>query len=227
MITVVVFDLDDTLYDEVDYCRSGFAAVAEYLAAPPATPPASRIFAALWGQFSDGNHTRTFDAALDELDIEFDGLRVRQLVNVYRNHMPRITLPDESREILDKLKRKYTLAMLTDGFLPAQQLKVQALGIEDCFASTVYTEQLGRELWKPSPVGFEKILNDLGTKPENVVYIGDNEKKDFVAPNKLGFSTIRLIRPACIHTAVCNEPDAKAQHEIQHLGQLPALIEQL
>jgi len=227
MITVVVFDLDDTLYDEIDYCRSGFAAVAEHLAAPVVTPPASRVFAALWGQFSAGNHTRTFDAALDELGIDRDGARIRQLVNVYRNHIPEITLPDESREILDKLKREYTLALLTDGFLPAQQLKVQALGIEDDFASIVYTEQLGREFWKPSPAGFEKILNDLGAKPKNVVYIGDNEKKDFIAPNDLGFSTIRLIRPAGIHTAVSDEPGAKAQRKIQHLGQLPALIEQL
>jgi len=227
MITVVVFDLDDTLYDEIDYCRSGFAAVAEYLAEPPGVPPAKRIFAALWGQFSAGNHTRTFDAALDELDIEFDSIRVRRLVDVYRNHMPRITLPDESREILDELKKKCTLALLTDGFLPAQQLKVQALGIEDYFASIVYTEQLGREFWKPSSVGFEKIMQDLDVKPENIVYIGDNEKKDFIAPNKLGFSTIHLMRPAGIHTAACDEPGAKAQHEIQRIGQLPALIEQL
>ena len=227
MITVVIFDLDDTLYDEIDYCRSGFAAVAEYLAEPPGAPPAKRIFAALWGQFSAGNHTRTFDAALDELDIEFDGLRVRRLVDVYRNHMPRITLPDESREILDKLKRRYTLALLTDGFLPAQQLKVQALGIEDYFASIVYTEQLGREFWKPSSVGFEKIMQDLDAKPENIIYIGDNEKKDFIAPNKLGFSTIHLMRPAGIHTTVCDEPGARAQHEIQRIGQLPTLIEQL
>jgi len=32
MITTVIFDLDDTLYDEIDYCRSGFASVAEFLA---------------------------------------------------------------------------------------------------------------------------------------------------------------------------------------------------
>ena len=103
----------------------------------------------------------------------------------------------------------------------------QALGIESYFASIVYTEELGRGFWKPSPAGFEKILNDLGAKPENVVYIADNEEKDFIAPNNLEFSTIRLIRPAGIHTAVSDEPGAKAQHEIQHLGQLPALIEQL
>jgi len=31
MITTIVFDLDDTLYDEIDYCKSGFASVAEFI----------------------------------------------------------------------------------------------------------------------------------------------------------------------------------------------------
>ncbi len=227
MITVVVFDLDDTLYDEIDYCRSGFAAVAEYLANLPGVHPADRIFAALWGQFSAGNRTKTFNAALDELDIAFDSIRIKQLVDVYRNHVPRIALPDESREILDELRTKYKLALLTDGFLPAQQLKVRALGIEGYFAVIIYTEQLGREFWKPSPVGFEKIMYDLGAEPDNMVYIADNENKDFIAPNSLGFSTIRLVRPAGMHAAGCDEPGAKAQHETRRIEQLPVLIGQL
>ena len=227
MITVVVFDLDDTLYDEIDYCRSGLAAVAEHLAALPGLPPADRVLAALWGQFSAGNRTKTFNAALDELGIPLDSRLVRQLVDVYRRHVPAITLPDESRRVLDELKTKYGLAMLTDGFMPAQELKVQALGIEGYFESIIYTEKLGREFWKPSPVGFEKIMDDLGARAENAVYIADNEKKDFIAPNNLGFSTIRLVRPAGMHDTVCDEPGAKAQHETGRIEELPALIEQL
>lgn len=227
MIKVVAFDLDDTLYDEIEYCRSGFAAVAELLAELPDTPPAERIFAALWGQFAAGNHTRTFNAGLDELAISYNDQRVRELVNTYRNHVPRITLPEDSRGVLAELSTKYTLALLTDGFLPAQQLKVRALGIEDYFASIVYTKQLGREFWKPSPVGFEKIMQDLNARAENIVYVADNEEKDFIAPNELGFSTIQLIRPARIHRSISHEPGASAQHITRQISQLPALIEQL
>ena len=56
MITTVVFDLDDTLYDEIEYCKSGFAAVAEFLADWPEAPSAEtrRIFDALWEQFTAG-----------------------------------------------------------------------------------------------------------------------------------------------------------------------------
>ena len=227
MITTVVFDLDDTLYDEIEYCKSGFTAVAEFLAELPETLPAERIFGALWEQFTAGNRTNTFNAALDQLDISYDDKRIEQLVNVYRSHIPRIKLPEDSRDVLCELRAKYTLALLTDGFLPAQQLKVQSLGIEKYFKCIVYTEQLGREFWKPSPAGFEKIIQILNAKPENMVYIADNEKKDFIAPNKLGFFTVQLIRHARLHTSVSTESVAKARFVIHKISQLPALLDEL
>ena len=248
MITTVVFDLDDTLYDEIEYCKSGFAVVAEFLAnlpearpssmgegeAPPADPATAsafdetrRIFAVLWEQFTAGNRTKTFNAALDELGIGYDDELIGELIEVYRNHSPKITLPQDSRDALCELSTKYTLALLTDGFLPGQQFKVQALKIEKYFKSIVYTEQLGRECWKPSPAGFEKIMQTLKAEAENMVYVADNEKKDFIAPNKLGFSTIQLIRPARIHRAVSVEPGASAQHTICEISQLSGLLEKL
>ena len=153
---------------------------------------------------------------LDELDLESpDGKAFLD------------SLPEDSRSILVELSAKYVLALLTDGFLPAQRLKVQALGIEDYFDSIVYTEELGREFWKPSPAGFEKIMRDLNAKPENVVYIADNEKKDFIAPNRLGLSSVQLIRPARIHASSSQESDSAAQHVTHHIRQLPAIIGQL
>jgi putative hydrolase of the HAD superfamily len=227
MITTVVFDLDDTLYDEIEYCKSGFRAVAEFLANPPDAPPAERIFDTLWKQFTAGNRTKTFNAALDELNISYDDKRIGELVNTYRSHIPRIKLPQDSRDVLCELRAKYTLALLTDGFLPGQKLKVQSLGVEKYFKFIVYTEQLGREFWKPSPAGFEKIMQDSEARPENIVYIADNEKKDFIAPNKLGFLTIQLIRSARIHTLISAESGAKAQFVIHKISQLPALLDEL
>ena len=178
MITTVVFDLDDTLYDEIDYCKSGFAAVSEFLADSSVSQSAGHIYAALWDQFTAGNRTKTFNAALDSLGIQYDNEQIQRLIGVYRSHVPEITLPTDSREVLAELKAKYTLALLTDGFLPAQQLKVKALGIEEYFEIIIYTEELGRECWKPSPAGFEKIIQGLNEVPSRMVYVGDNEKKD-------------------------------------------------
>lgn len=227
MITTVVFDLDDTLYDEIDYCRSGFAAVAEFLADLHNAPTAEHISDCLWQQFTAGNRTETFNAALDRLNITYDDELISDLLKAYRNHLPKITLPDDSREILSQLSGKYTLALLTDGFLPAQKLKVQALRIEKYFKSIIYTEQLGRDCWKPSPAGFEKIMNDLNVKPQTMAYVADNAKKDFIAPNKLGFLSIQLIRPSRIHKESSQQHGAAAQYVIRKISRLPKLLDKL
>jgi putative hydrolase of the HAD superfamily len=227
MITTVVFDLDDTLYDEIDYCRSGFAAVAEFLAGSLKPASAECIFDAFWKQFAAGNHTKTFNAALDELGTAYDEKLIRQLINIYRNHSPKITLPADSQDVLVQLSGKYVLALLTDGFLPVQQLKVRALGIEKYFRCILYTEQLGREFWKPSAVGFEKVIETLNAKPETAAYVADNQAKDFIAPNQLGFSTIQIIRPMRIHTESSQHPHAAARYVIDRISELPALLERL
>jgi putative hydrolase of the HAD superfamily len=226
MITTVVFDLDDTLYDEIEYCKSGFTAVAEFLANRLDGFSAEQIFNVFWKQFTTGNRTKTFNAALGELKISCDDKLIIKMVELYRNHRPDIELPQDSREVLDRLSKKYTLGLLTDGFLPAQKLKVGALGIEKYFESIIYTEELGRDCWKPSPTGFIRILDELNAKPENTVYIADNEKKDFIAPNRLGILTIQLIRPARIQTLTGGQPNASARNIIDQIISIPALLEE-
>ncbi len=225
MITTIAFDLDDTLYDEVDYCKSGFTIIARFLASPPQTLNADRIFDCLWKHFSAGNRTTTFNAACDELGITYNNVFIQKLVQIYRHHIPKIALPNDTRDVLQQLNDKFTLALLTDGFLPAQKLKVQALGIEKYFKCIIYTEELGRNCWKPSTAGFEKMLQQLNAKPENIAYVADNLEKDFIAPNKLGMPTIQLIRPNRIHTQSSQDPYATPKHIIHKITDLPPFLE--
>jgi len=224
MISAVVFDLDDTLYDEIDYCQSGFQAVAEFLVQFSTSPCISDAYTCLWKHFAAGNRTRTFNAALDELHIAYDDNFILQLVELYRTHHPTLRLPPESRDLLETLHDRYTLALLTDGFLPAQRLKIAALGIRTYFQAIVYTEELGRQFWKPSPAGFEKLSDILNIPPEHMAYIADNDTKDFIAPNQLGMLTIQLRRPARLHTDAADHPDAQPQLRTDHIAELPSLL---
>ena len=227
MIKTVVFDLDDTLYDELDYCKSGFKAVALSLSNLVEVLSPDEIFSSFWKKFTAGNHTKTFNAALDDLGVHYDEKIIQKMIETYRDHKPEIKLPIDSEKVLQELSKKYTLALLTDGFMPAQQLKVRALGIEKYFKCIIYTEQLGRQCWKPSPVGFEKLMQALNAKPRDIAYVADNEEKDFIAPNQLGFLTIQIIRPDRIHTSTSKAPNAAAQHVIHEIGLLPALLGEL
>jgi putative hydrolase of the HAD superfamily len=230
MITTVIFDMDDTLYDEVDYCRSGFRAVAEFLAGVEnltASHTADEVFDALWGQFAGGNRRATFNTALDQLGIEYDKGTIEHLVRVYREHTPTIELPPQSRKVLDMLKSEYRLALLTDGFLPGQRLKVEALGIEGDFESIVYTEELGREFWKPSVKGFKQILKELREKAGDCVYVADNAEKDFIGPNGLGMATIQIVRANRVHESPPAGPEAAPGQIIGSIEQLPQALKRL
>jgi putative hydrolase of the HAD superfamily len=222
--------MDDTLYDEIDYCRSAFSACAKYIVdnlQGPEPLTTEAVFMALWTQFNSGNQKKTFNTALEKFEIEYDAKTIKALVSAYREHTPTIDLPGDSRAVLEALGSKYRMAMLTDGFLPAQELKVAALGIEKYFEYIVYTEQLGRKFWKPSPVGFQKILKKFAEKPENCIYIADNAEKDFIAPNQLGMYTIQLIREKRVHKAQPDGEMAGPKQKIDAITQLPALLEEL
>lgn len=222
-IRYVVFDLDDTLYSESSYCRSGFTAVAKELSAG-INIDEQVIYDKLWSLFLGGQTQRLFNAALDALGAGYDDALITRLVEVYRNHKPQITLPLRSKAVLDALKGRVKLGLLTDGYMPAQRLKVQALGIEGYFDKTVYTELLGRQYWKPAAEGFELIMRDEGFQAGEFVYIADNPAKDFIAPNKLGWLSVWYKNKDRIHkTAPQNEAE-RASVEIENLEELTEII---
>lgn len=218
--------MDDTLYDEADYYKSGFMAVARR-AGSDFGLESKAVFDCLWQIFSTGNHKTTFDAAAAALGIIFDAGYIKKLVDLLRNHEPDIKLPSESKAVLEDLKGRYKLGLITDGFLPAQEFKVKALKLEDFFDSIIYTERIGREHWKPSPAGFHKLLAELGAVASQCIYIGDNPEKDFISPNKMGFKTVRMIRKNRIHDNPAPCRDAQAHYEIDTIVKLPGLIEEI
>jgi putative hydrolase of the HAD superfamily len=228
MITAVVFDLDDTLYDEVDYCRSGFEAVAQFLVRVHKVPRASdELCGAFWRHFNSSRRGRTFDATLAEMGVTFDSRLIAGLIRVYRCHAPKIKLPKESRDVLNLLRRSRSLAVLTDGYLPAQRLKIRALGISGYLKCVLYTEHLGRACWKPSTAGFVKVLDALRVQPDQAVYVADNPAKDFIAPNRLGMRSIQVLRPLRLHYETPPDASAAAQHTVDSLSQVPALLQLL
>lgn len=226
MINCIAFDIDDTLYDEVDYCRSGFAVAAQAIADDFGLSSQS-IFKTLWETFNSGNHKTTFNAAAEKLGIVFNAAYIEKLVKVFRNHRPDIKLPSESKTVLEDLKNHYKLALITDGYLPAQEYKVQALGLEKFFDYIIYTEKLGREHWKPSPTAFEKLLAELHVSANQCVYVGDNLKKDFLSPNQMGFKTVRIVRPKRIHLSQAPSQQAQPGYEIDSINKLPDLLREI
>ena len=115
--------------------------------------PVERVFDAFWEQFTSGSRAKVFNISLEKLGIAYDDKFITELIRVYRNHVPRISLPQESKDVLCRLNAKYTLALLTDGFLPAQQFKVKALGIEKYFKYGLCCRQPEKGFYRTEQTG--------------------------------------------------------------------------
>ncbi|MFP3937918.1 MAG: HAD family hydrolase [Phycisphaerae bacterium] len=224
-IRAIVFDLDDTLFPERDYVRSGYRAVADHLYRMLGSDEQFENW--LWQRFLAGHGDRAFDALNEHFELHLEDEQVRELVAIYRSHRPDITAYDGAAEMLSRFRPAYRLGLLSDGYLPAQRLKLNALGLERFFNAVVFTEELGRDAWKPSDAGFELIGEQLDMPHDQCAYVADNPAKDFLAPNKLGWRTVQFLRPGQIHAHKPAPEGGRPQHVVYLFGDIHKVLSRL
>ena len=103
---------------------------------------------------------------------------------------------------------------LTDGPVASQRAKVHSLGLLERADHVLMTDTLGRAHWKPSEKGFEWLEERFGTAASHLVYIGDNPTKDFIAPKRRGWRTIRLRMDGQLRCAL-ESPNEAATAELE------------
>ncbi|MCM1356392.1 MAG: HAD family hydrolase [Staphylococcus sp.] len=173
---VVAFDLDDTLFPEMEYVRSAYREIARHYGLSLLAP-----------MMAASTPREAFDAT---------GLPVDEVLDVYRTHRPDIRLPWLSLYVLASLKNKgVAMALVTDGRSVTQRHKIEALGLERFIdKDQIYiSEEVGSE--KMGGEAFMRIMDRYG-EGERYMYVGDNPAKDFVAGNRLGWETVCLLAGA-------------------------------
>lgn len=181
----VVFDMDDTLYSEKDYVRSGYAQIAKYLNQSEAAEK-------LWRYFEQKQPA--IDMYLTETgrpDLKNECLKI------YRNQMPEIQLYDGVSQMLARLKAQgKKLGIITDGRVEGQENKIAALGLKKLVDDIIITDALGGvEFRKPNEAAFRLMQEKWQLPFKKMIYIGDNPKKDFIAPEKLGMESLYFCNP--------------------------------
>ncbi len=221
-IQAVVFDLDDTLYAERDYVRSGYRAVARRLHETLVRDEAFDEW--LWRRFQAGLAGGAFDALNEHFQLGLDTESIVELVGEYRTHKPDIHPRPRAVELLARLGSRCKLGLLSDGFLPAQRFKLDALHLAPMLDAVVFTEEMGRQFWKPAPDAFEAIRAALDVPHEACAYVGDNPGKDFVAPNRLGWRSVQLLCPGQVHSANTSPEGGAPQTVIASLDELETVL---
>jgi putative hydrolase of the HAD superfamily len=179
---VVVFDLDDTLYAERDFVRSGFRAVARAI-----ERQTGKNYLPVLTEWLEAKQDDPFGRLVADYGLAIDKAA---LVQTYRNHLPDLKLSEPVARLLDGLRVSgKALGILTDGRSVTQRNKIRALGLERWINTIVISEEFGSS--KPDERNYRHFERLYPMR--RCVYVGDNLAKDFITPNHLGWQTVCVL----------------------------------
>jgi len=218
MNKVVVFDLDDTLYKEIDFLNSAFNEIALIISRDLQINP-NDIFSNMLDLYNTKENV--FQGILNKHNsLKYT---VNDLLDIYRAHRPNISLSNNIKKVLNELQFEGVfLGIITDGRSKQQRNKIKALGLGKYVENIIISEEFGFE--KPHLANYSYFQNLYPNM--SYYYVGDNLKKDFIAPNKLGWKTIcikddgRNIHSQDIQLNKINEP----KYYINCFSELPHLV---
>lgn len=195
---VVVFDLDDTLYKEIDYLKSAYREIASYAAqmctgiSVPVQVLEMKAYEAMLMAYQGGKNA--FEALNTFLGVD---MPIADMLQMYREHKPVIALGEDTRLTLNSLKDEGILmGIVSDGRELTQWNKIRALGLTEWVDESCIIINSTQECFKPNPFGYERLMEavrSIAPADElSFMYVGDNLKKDFIYPNQSGWQTVCL-----------------------------------
>jgi putative hydrolase of the HAD superfamily len=190
-------------------------------------------FEGLWGNFLD-NHsdfikmkemvpiyrTNAWTLGLQKMGINDPvfGYELGELFPEERRKAPFVY--EETFSILDALKGKYQMLLLTNGSPDLQNTKLEITSeLVPYFDQIVISGEFGRG--KPDPTIFDHALSRISLQKNEVIMVGDNLMTDILGANRAGIKSVWINR----HHKERNE--VIPTYEIQHLEELFPILEEL
>lgn len=191
---IVCFDLDDTLYKEIDYLKSAYREIARFAVeccgrtGNPASVLMVKANNEMLNAFLAGGNA--FEKLNEYLGLD---IPIAEYLAIYREHKPSISLDEDAVKTLDWLKENdFIIGLITDGRVNSQTAKIEALGLNQWIKpeDIIISESFGSD--KTCARNYRYFMEKY---PEclDYTYVGDNPLKDFVSPNALGWNTVCLL----------------------------------
>jgi putative hydrolase of the HAD superfamily len=223
------FDLDHTLWDYDRNVRESLSELYQIYALQDLGIP---TFEQFFTSFHTVNYHLWDDYNLGKIDKQ--GLRRERFPRIFAHaggNAAAIPAPFEedfmhrtsskphlfpySKEILDYLKKKYRVHLITNGFNESQAKKMNSSGLNGYFELIVTSETTG--LKKPDPRIFYYALEQLHADAANCLMIGDNPNSDILGAQRASIDQV-YFNPEGKQTAI------PATYEIRHLQELELLL---
>lgn len=220
-----VSDLDDTLFNEIDYVHSGYRAIGRELedAGIMSQDEAVRILMA------SATTAEGFDNLSARIWLSYPATRfnAKWMVDTYRFHTPDIRLREGAHEMLAAIRDKgIRIGIITDGRPATQRAKIKALGLQEFVDdyNIIISGEIGAD--KTTSIPFDTLM-ERNPGCSGFVYLGDNPAKDFRWPNALGWETVEILdsKGVHIHSQAVEVPsDYRARHIVSFLSEVLPLV---
>ncbi|PKP26299.1 MAG: noncanonical pyrimidine nucleotidase, YjjG family [Bacteroidetes bacterium HGW-Bacteroidetes-2] len=199
LITDLFFDLDHTLWDFDKNSALTFQQIFKVhkmdVALDEFIPVYEDINRDYWKLFREekiskealrrGRLRDTFSVLKKQISVEtIDLLAVSYIDTLSENNF----LFDGTVELLEYLKPKYQLHIITNGFEEVQYKKMKNSKIDQFFNTITNSEMVGVK--KPNPKIFHYALEKANTSAEKSVMIGDNLEADIIGAENVGMQTV-------------------------------------
>ena len=198
----IFFDLDRTLWDFDAAAEVAFERIYEKYDMKSLGIPNAHEFhevyhplnEQLWVLYREDKITKDYlNRTRFVLPLEHYGIHDTALADHlsedYVYWSPRIVrLVPGTMELLDYLKPKYHLHLITNGFQEVQHTKLSGSGLESYFETLTVSEEVGVK--KPNPEIFHYALRKANASPAESLMIGDEMAVDIDGARDAGIDTI-------------------------------------
>ena len=171
-MTLLIFDLDGTLVDSSATLINGINYVRSKVGLPPMD--GEEI---MHGIMTPGINMAEYFYGVDGIDSSYE-----QLFKEYysANHDKELRLYDGVEEMLETFeKKRYTLALATNGYRDSTLEALKHLKIERFFDSIVCYDDV--ENGKPAPDMLLLLLQKYGLNASDALFIGDSQRDKLAA----------------------------------------------
>jgi putative hydrolase of the HAD superfamily len=200
-ITDIFFDLDHTLWDFQKNSALTFDFLLKKYQINIDLNKFLNIYIPInfsyWKLYRDEKITKEFlrynrlKSSFDKLNIRLSDDVINKIADDYVISLPiNNFLIKDTILVLDYLKRKYRLHIITNGFTEVQNKKIVNSKIKKYFYSIIDSETVGVK--KPNIKIFDYALRVSGARSKNSLMIGDNLEADILGALNAGFHAIHF-----------------------------------
>ena len=168
----IIFDLDNTLYDQRDFDFEAYTQLFD------SSLLAKKLIE--YKQKMPYGYTKLFNDFIKEENL---GTSVKECVEFYRSYEPKLAETPSLVPFLNSLDSN--LYLISNGYKKLQMAKIKALNLRDIFKKIIILDPLENSKLKPNPESFFEL--DIATKDS--IYVGDNLMidKEFAKNAKIDF----------------------------------------